>query len=78
MILEGCKITSHEEDRSFEVIDPNNRRVHYAVQHPDEEMQEIPSKLRLRSDNLLEMQEWIKVIEQAMSSTAHYPIMLPR
>jgi hypothetical protein len=78
VILEGCKIISHEEDRSFEVAHPQLRRVHYPIQHPDEMTHEIPSKLRLRSDNLLEMQEWIKVIEQAMNSTTHYPIMLPR
>src|SRR5689334_15004869 len=72
-----------ESDKSIEIAHPAKKRVHYIINSPDsvDSKREFPSEydaIRLRTDNLMETQEWMKVIEQAALSYPHHPIILPR
>lgn len=70
-----------ETEKSFEIIHPSGKRIHYIINHPDEIKRENPPELdivRLRTDNLSETQEWAKVMEQVVGCPSHYLLMLPR
>ncbi len=75
--------TEREGEKSFEISHPSHKRIHYLINPPDanDTKKDFPSDtdiLRLRTDNTVESQEWMKVIEQASLSYPHHRIILPK
>jgi hypothetical protein len=72
-----------EAEKSIDIFHPLKKRMHYIINPPDstDSKRDFPAELdtiRLRTDSLMETQEWMKVLEEAAASYPHQRIILPR